>query len=107
MRKFLSFCMIVSLAYMSIPQDLESSVIRGKRYYIQLLKRPCGFNGDVMGSKHTTMEWRDFYKNGTLSLAIKEICPKAPEKISKRKIKHIYHFLSSFASDSGNVPSCN
>lgn len=89
-----------------VPQ-VDASVIRGKRYYIQLLKKPCGFDGAKMGSMHTSFEWREFYKKGMLQKAIKNVCPKAPEKLSAKQQKNLYHFLSSFASDSGNVPSCN
>lgn len=95
------------LLLVSINTPADASAIRGKRYYTQLLKKPCGFKGDVLGSHHTKNAWRAFYKSGTLGTAIQEICPKAPNIESKKKQKHLYHFLESFASDSGNIPSCN
>lgn len=107
MQKILSFLTIIAFLTIITTVDAEASVIRGKRYYIQLLKGPCDFNGDVMGKHHTKKEWRDAYRNETFTLEIKKICPKAPDDISRKKQKHLYHFLSSFASDSGNVPSCN
>lgn len=107
MRKLISFMAIIALLSISMSIDAEASVVRGKRYYVKYLKSPCGFNGDVMGKYHTKKEWRDSYRNGEFLSFIKKICPKAPSDISKKKQKHIYHFLSSFASDSGNVPSCN
>ena len=99
--------MLVTLISIAVSIDAEASVIRGKRYYVKLLKDPCGFKGDVMGKYYTTKEWRDAYRDGTLGLKIKKICPNSPDVISKKKQKHLYHFLSSFASDSGNIPSCN
>jgi len=107
MKKIISFMAIITLLSISFSIEAEASVIRGKRYYVKLLKKPCGFKGDVMGKNHTKKEWRDAYRSGSLSLVIKKICPNAPDVISKKKQKHIYHFLSSFASDSGNIPSCN
>lgn len=107
MKKLISFMAIIILLSISVSIDAEASVVRGKRYYVQLLKGPCGFKGDVMGKYYTKKEWRDAYRNGEIANVIKKICPNATAAISKKKQKHIYHFLSSFASDSGNVPSCN
>jgi len=107
MKKLISLMAIFTLLSVSLSVDAEASVIRGKRYYVQLLKGPCGFKGDIMGKNLTSKEWRDAYRNGQLNTVINKICPNAPSNISKKKQKHLYHFLSSFASDSGNVPSCN
>lgn len=107
MKRLLSVAFIVVLCLCTFNVEANASIVRGKRYYIQLLKEPCGFNGDVMGRHHTKAEWRAFYKSGTLGTIIKEICPKAPLITSDVKLKHLYHFLESFASDSGNIPSCN
>lgn len=98
---------IVFIGIVTCGSFANASIVTGKRYYTQLLKEPCGFKGDIMGSKHTKNAWRAFYKSGTLNTAIKEICPNAPDITSSSKQKHLYHFLESFASDSGNVPSCN
>jgi len=107
MKKIISLFAVVVFISISLNINAEASVIRGKRYYIKLLKKPCGFKGDVMGKHHTKQEWRNMYRKGTLALEIKRICPNITATISKKKQKHLYHFLSSFASDSGNVPSCN
>ncbi len=107
MKKIISLFVLVAIMSIAVSIDAEASVIRGKRYYVKLLKKPCGFKGDIMGKYHTKQEWRDSYINGTISLKIKKICPDSPDVISKKKQKHLYHFLSSFASDSGNIPSCN
>lgn len=107
MKKIISLFVLLALMSIAVSIDAEASVTRGKRYYVKLLKQPCGFKGDVMGKYHTKQEWRDAYRNGTITLTIRKICPKATAVISKKKQKHLYHFLSSFASDSGNIPSCN
>jgi len=107
MKKIISLLVIVTMMSIIVSIDAEASVIRGKKYYVKLLKKPCGFKGDVMGKHHTKKEWRDGYRNETLVDMIRKICPDAKAIISKKKQKHLYHFLSSFASDSGNIPSCN
>lgn len=106
MKKIISFVLTMSILIMIFGVNAHASVIRGKRYYIELLKEPCGFKGDVMGAYHTKKEWKQFYDDGTLGEAIQKICPMAP-LLEKKRHKHIYHFVSSFASDSGNIPSCN
>ncbi|DAB35454.1 MAG TPA: cytochrome C [Sulfurospirillum sp. UBA12182] len=105
-HRFFSLIFTVFISLSLFTSYAEASVVRGKKYYTQLLKEPCGFKGDVMGSHHTKNAWRAFFKSGTLNTAIKEICPKAPD-IPEKYHTHLYHFLESFASDSGNVPSCN
>lgn len=107
MKKIISIVAIVAFMSVTLSVSAEASVIRGKRYYVKLLKKPCGFKGDVMGKYHSKQEWRDTYRSGTITQTIRKICPDATAVISKKKQKHLYHFLSSFASDSGNVPSCN
>jgi hypothetical protein len=107
LKKLTSLLSVVLFSVVTFSSYANASIVTGKRYYTQLLKGPCGFKGDIMGSKHTKNAWRAFYKSGTLNTAIKEICPDAPDIISTSKQKHLYHFLESFASDSGNVPSCN
>ncbi len=107
MKKAISSLALIILMSVTINIDAQASVIRGKKYYIQYFKTPCGFKGDVMGNYHTKKEWRNAYKDGTFIHLIKKICPNATVVLSKKKQKHLYHFLSSFASDSGNVPSCN
>lgn len=87
--------------------NLHASAIKGKTFYAQNIKQPCGFTGELMGKKHTISEWKKFYETNTLNDALKSICPKAPDVTTEKDLTNLYHFLSSFASDSGNVPSCN
>ena len=86
---------------------LQASAVKGKNFYAQNLKQTCGFNGEIMGKKHTVSEWKAFYDNNQLYLAIKALCPNTPLITAEKDLTNLYHFLSSFASDSGNVPSCN
>ncbi|MBP9565752.1 MAG: cytochrome C [Sulfurospirillum sp.] len=101
------YCICISIALWALPSSLSASTVRGKVYYSKVLKPVCGFDGNHMGKKHTMNEWRHFYNNNQLLLAIKIFCPKAPEITDPNDLLNLYHFLSSFASDSGNVPSCN
>ncbi|MBN1838749.1 MAG: hypothetical protein JW802_01750 [Campylobacterales bacterium] len=106
MNKFI-YCLFIFTAFMTLPSPLSASTVRGKIYYSKVLKPICGFDGNHMGKKHTMNEWRHFYNNNQLLLAIKILCPQAPEINDPNDLLNLYHFLSSFASDSGNIPSCN
>ncbi|WP_052435332.1 hypothetical protein [Sulfurospirillum cavolei] len=106
MKKTTYFCLVLVSLFL-IPSSLSASTVKGKIFYAKILKPVCGFNGDVMGKKHTVSEWKQFYENNQLSLAIKVLCPQAPDITEQNDLLNLYHFLSSFASDSGNVPSCN
>ncbi|KHG34689.1 hypothetical protein [Sulfurospirillum sp. MES] len=106
MKRTTYFCLLL-VSLVMIPSSLSASTVKGKNFYAKILKPVCGFNGDVMGKKHTVSEWKQFYENNQLSLAIKVLCPQAPDITEQNDLLNLYHFLSSFASDSGNVPSCN
>ncbi|WP_263832321.1 cytochrome C [Sulfurospirillum oryzae] len=103
--KKIFYAILVSTCLLST--SLYASAVRGKNFYAQYLKPVCGFNGEVMGKKHTANEWKTFNDNNQLNLAIKALCPNAPLITTEKDLTNLYHFLSSFASDSGNVPSCN
>ena len=107
MKKLLAivFAAIVGLSFVSTSAFASSS--RGQKIIIKKLKRPCGFNGEVLAKKHTQEEWTTIFKAGNLNAEIKKICPKA-KPLEKRYVKDVYDFLNNFASDSDsdNVSSC-
>lgn len=94
-----TLCLFVSMA--------EASTVKGKIFYAKNLKQPCGYTGEIMGKKHTTNEWRVLFNDNKLSSVVKTLCPKSELITEEKDLTNLYHFLSSFASDSGNVPSCN
>lgn len=106
MQRWINTVIFVTLLCL-VPSSLFASIVKGKVYYSKVLKPLCGFDGKVMGKKHTMHEWKYFYDNHQLALAIKMACPQAPEISDPNDLLNLYHFLSSFASDSGNVPACN
>lgn len=99
------FSIVFSIALLST--NLNASTVKGKIFYSNNLKDLCGYNGEIMGKKYTVAEWKTIYNNNKLNETIKALCPKAPLIDSEKDLTNLYHFLSSFASDSGNVPSCN
>lgn len=105
-KSFSLFCSIV-LGLTLLSSTAEASSVKGKIFYAKTLKTPCGYTGEIMGKKYTVAEWRSFYNDKSLNAVIKVLCPKAPEIADEKDLTNLYHFLSSFASDSGNVPSCN
>lgn len=90
---------------LSVPA--EASIVKGKRAYTKHLKKACGFKGDLMGSKHTQYEWEAYYKSQTLAAELLRICPQSKPITKAKDLKYLYRFFRNFASDSGNVPSCN
>ena len=106
MKRVLFLLSSVVLTLSLFSTNLQASSVKGKIFYAKTLKGPCGFTGEIMGKRHTMNEWRAFYDNNKLNDAIKAICPKAPLIDSEKDLTNLYHFLNSFASDSGNVPSC-
>ncbi|WP_331774665.1 cytochrome C [Sulfurospirillum sp. 1612] len=107
MRQIISLAVAFVFFGLVMGTNLNASVIRGKKYYIKLLKTPCGFYGSEMGKKHTVYEWRNLYKTGQLAAELQRICPTSKRIQSKKQLKHLSQFLEYFASDSGNVPSCS
>ncbi|MDY0264128.1 MAG: hypothetical protein RBR12_03000, partial [Sulfurospirillum cavolei] len=67
MKKTTYFCLVLVSLFL-IPSSLSASTVKGKIFYAKILKPVCGFNGDVMGKKHTVSEWKQFYENNQLSL---------------------------------------
>lgn len=107
MKKILCFVSSIALGIILLSTNLQASTVKGKIFYAQNLKAACGYNGEIMGKKYTVSEWRIIFNNNKLNETIKAFCPKAPLISSEKDLTNLYHFLSSFASDSGNVPSCN
>ena len=106
MKKGLSLFVSIVLGLTLLSSTAQASSVKGKIFYSKTLKNACGYSGEIMGKKHTVAEWREFYNNNQMNEAIKKHCPKAPEITEEKDLTNLYHFLSSFASDSGNVPSC-
>ena len=107
MKKVIRLLVLSILGLSVITSTVYASSHRGKAFYAGTLKEPCGFDGSVMGKKYTINEWRVFYNDKKLGAIVHTLCPKAPEITDEKDLTNLYHFLSSFASDSGNVPSCN
>lgn len=105
-KGFSLFCSVI-LGLTLATSTAHASSVKGKIFYAKTLKTPCGFTGEIMGKKYTVAEWRTFYNEGSLNRVIKIMCPKAEDITDEKDLTNLYHFLSSFASDSGNVPSCN
>ena len=106
MKRVLTLLLFVLCTLTMLSTNLQASTVRGKIFYAKTLKEPCGFSGDVMGKKHTSSEWKAIYENKKLNDTIKILCPKAPFIESESDLLNLFHFLSTFSSDSGSVPSC-
>ncbi|MDD4506275.1 MAG: cytochrome C [Sulfurospirillaceae bacterium] len=107
MKRLIYFISSILFGLTILSTSLHASTVKGKIFYSQNLKNLCGYSGEVMGKKYTVNEWRTIYNSNKLNEVIQVLCHKAPSIDSEKDITNLYHFLSSFASDSGNVPSCN
>lgn len=87
--------------------SLMADAVKGQKFYIKLLKEPCGLDGAKFAVKHTQEEWKQIKADGKGEAEIMKICPKVKAgEIKDTQIEHILDFSIEFASDSGNVPSC-
>ncbi len=106
MKQFISRLAVALVGLCLLASTAEASTVKGKIFYAKNLKQPCGYTGELMGKKHTTNEWRTFFNENKLAGVVKAFCPKSELITEEKDLTNLYHFLSSFASDSGNVPSC-
>lgn len=102
MRKLLASILVVGFVFSA---NALADSAKGQKIIIKYLKKPCGFAGNVLATKHTQAQWKKIQESGKLSDELLKICPKS-KPIKKKFINHVYDFLFNYASDSGNVPSC-
>jgi hypothetical protein len=105
MKKILTILLVAIMSISFFTTSAFAGSDKGQKIIIKKLKRPCGFNGAVLASKHTQEEWTTLFNDGKLNTELIIICPKA-KPLKKRYIEDVYDFLNNYASDSGNVPSC-
>lgn len=90
----------------------NDEVIKGKTYYIYLLKDKLGYNGAVFSKQHTKKEWEKLFSNQSKELK-KELVQKNPQLKSfvySDKFSKVSPYLKSFciyyAKDSKQTASC-
>lgn len=85
-----------------------ADAVKGQKLFVKKYKEACGFAGDKFAAKHTQVQWQTIMKEGNFKKEMMNICPNIKEEdIQDSWIEHIYDFSYHYASDSGNVPSCN
>ena len=67
MKKILYFTSSIVLGLTLLSTNLHASTVKGKIFYAQNLKVPCGYNGEIMGKKYTVNEWRIIFNNNKLN----------------------------------------
>ena len=86
---------------------LMADAAKGQKFYIKLLKEPCGMDGAKFAVKHTQDEWKSIAESGKFEQEVIKLCPNVKAgDIKPNAQKEIIDFLFEYASDSGNVPSC-
>ena len=106
--KLLKVAFACTLALGISSTSLSADAVKGQKLFVKKFKETCGFAGDKFAAKHTQSEWETIMKNGSFKQEMIKICPNIKEEeITDSWIEHIYDFAHQYASDSGNVPSCN
>ncbi|MCT7552233.1 cytochrome C [Aliarcobacter butzleri] len=104
--KLLKILVASSLA-LGLSTSLMADAVKGQKFYIKLLKEPCGMDGAKFAVKHTQDEWKSIAESGKFEQEVIKLCPNVKAgDIKPNAQKEIIDFLIEYASDSGNVPSC-
>ncbi|MCG3668264.1 cytochrome C [Aliarcobacter butzleri] len=99
--------LVASSIALGLSTSLMADVAKGQKFYIKLLKEPCGMDGAKFAVKHTQDEWKSIAESGKFEQEVIKLCPNVKAgDIKPNAQKEIIDFLIEYASDSGNVPSC-
>ena len=85
---------------------LDDGVEEGKSIYLKHLKSVCPMNGAKFAALHTQAEWKQIVDDGKFAAGVLKECPKL-EVYDKAWSSPLILFVQTYASDSGNVPSCH
>ncbi|MDN5043811.1 cytochrome C [Aliarcobacter butzleri] len=99
--------LVASSIALGLSTSLMADATKGQKFYIKLLKEPCGMDGAKFAVKHTQDEWKSIAESGKFEQEVIKLCPNVKAgDIKPNAQKEIIDFLIEYASDSGNVPSC-
>ncbi|WP_152020763.1 cytochrome C [Aliarcobacter butzleri] len=99
--------LVASSIALGLSTSLMADAVKGQKFYIKLLKEPCGMDGAKFAVKHTQDEWKSIAESGKFEQEVIKLCPNVKAgDIKPNAQKEIIDFLIEYASDSGNVPSC-
>ena len=99
--------LVASSIALGFSTSLMADAAKGQKFYIKLLKEPCGMDGAKFAVKHTQDEWKSIAESGKFEQEVIKLCPNVKAgDIKPNAQKEIIDFLIEYASDSGNVPSC-
>ncbi|GHS84902.1 hypothetical protein FACS1894103_6050 [Campylobacterota bacterium] len=91
----------------------DGSADTGQRIYLKMLGDQTGLNGADFAAQHTIAEWNALFAgNGEKFVeATAAKFPKTKEYLSgdafAKHLPHLSAFMTLYAKDSGNFPSCN
>jgi hypothetical protein len=104
-KKLFRVLLIALIGFGFTTVTLSAGASKGQKIIIKKLKKPCGFNGQVLATKHTQAEWKAIQDKGELNIELKNLCPNLKKEIKEKYVADVYDFVYKYASDSGNVPS--
>lgn len=99
--------LVASSIALGLSTSLMADAAKGQKFYIKLLKEPCGMDGAKFAVKHTQDEWKSIAESGKFEQEVIKLCPNVKAGDIKESVQeHIIDFSIEFANDSGNVPAC-
>ena len=90
----------------TISENISSEAYIGQNLFKKKLKRKCGFTAARFAQTHTKKEWKTIKDEGNFRIEVYKICPDTAEVLRDEWIEPLYEFSKTFASDSGEFPSC-
>jgi hypothetical protein len=100
----------IILALVLFGSSVFASSHYGKLYYKKKLHSVCGIYGFEFAQKHTQDEWDELKAEGRLIQEWEDICPQGKtvfEHMKRKDKKNLFDFVWTYASDSGEIPSCS
>jgi len=83
-----------------------SEIHKGRKIYVENLKKVCAMSSLLFASTHSQDEWEDIYDAGEFVNEVKKICPNMTSEYETKWTEMLYNFSYQYANDSESVPSC-
>ena len=101
---------VTIMAFLALQTTLFGSSHYGKILYKKKFFNICNMYGYEFAQKHTQDEWDQLKENNQLIKEWSNICPQGKTQflnLRKRDKKNLFDFVWTYASDSGEIPSCS
>ncbi|MBD3794053.1 MAG: hypothetical protein IE889_07860 [Campylobacterales bacterium] len=91
-----------------MPPDISSgNAKRGLKIFTHKLQKHCDVSAVTFAANHTQDEWEAIVETGELYQEILDLCLEIEPVFDHSWLPDLYQFFYEYASDTGNIPSCN